>query len=264
MVQQASATGHSHNTKLSRMHFFLGEDSDKKLMQCSGRLDYALVQCLPKLVRRRLRTKSRRARSSRPTTKKLGLDTLDTSDGDAALQLVGARATAHFSEEYNRKLRRKLDLVIPTISAAVYSCQYFVRHIMDKTSLNYARRVLFAARLGNMNIDNVAVSWASRSTTTWYPWPSTWISRTVQTTGYLFWEFPTVYISQKLRLAKYLGGNIVVWGIILMFACLNKQLRSLLCSQIPSGRMNSHKAQRISWFYVMNGLTQVFGGFVAY
>jgi ACS family allantoate permease-like MFS transporter len=39
---------------------------------------------------------------------KLGLDTLDTSDGDAALQLVGAQATAHFSEEYNRKLRRKL------------------------------------------------------------------------------------------------------------------------------------------------------------
>ena len=49
------------------------------------------------------------------------------------------------------------------------------------------------------------------------------------------WEFPTVYISQKLRVrlnplmssyprftlfniqvAKYLGGNIIVWGIILM------------------------------------------------
>lgn len=39
---------------------------------------------------------------------KLGLDSLDTSDGDAALQLVGAQAAAHFSEEYNRKLRRKL------------------------------------------------------------------------------------------------------------------------------------------------------------
>jgi ACS family allantoate permease-like MFS transporter len=39
---------------------------------------------------------------------KLGLDSLNTSDGDEALQLVGTQATAHFSEEYNRKLRRKL------------------------------------------------------------------------------------------------------------------------------------------------------------
>lgn len=51
--------------------------------------------------------------------------------------------------------------------------------------------------------------------------------------GFLIWEFPTVYISQKLRVAKYLGmcippyatkpyaqgaigGNIIIWGIILM------------------------------------------------
>jgi hypothetical protein len=34
--------------------------------------------------------------------------------------------------------------------------------------------------------------------------------------GFLFWEFPTVYIAQKLRLAKYLGCNVVVWGVILM------------------------------------------------
>jgi hypothetical protein len=34
--------------------------------------------------------------------------------------------------------------------------------------------------------------------------------------GFLFWEFPTVYIAQKLRLAKYLGCNVVVWGAILM------------------------------------------------
>jgi len=44
---------------------------------------------------------------------KLGLDSIDTSDGDEALQLVGTQATAHFSEEYNRKLRRKL---VPLVS----------------------------------------------------------------------------------------------------------------------------------------------------
>lgn len=34
--------------------------------------------------------------------------------------------------------------------------------------------------------------------------------------GFLIFEFPTVYIAQKLRAAKYLGGNIILWGIILM------------------------------------------------
>ena len=32
----------------------------------------------------------------------------DILDGDEALHLVGAERTAQFSEEYNRKLRRKL------------------------------------------------------------------------------------------------------------------------------------------------------------
>ncbi len=33
---------------------------------------------------------------------------VDSSDGDEALQLVGKERTAEFSDEYNRKLRRKL------------------------------------------------------------------------------------------------------------------------------------------------------------
>lgn len=28
--------------------------------------------------------------------------------------------------------------------------------------------------------------------------------------GFLVWEFPTVYISQKLRVAKYLGKRLLV------------------------------------------------------
>lgn len=32
----------------------------------------------------------------------------------------------------------------------------------------------------------------------------------------MIWVFPTMYISQKLRLGKYLGANIVLWGIVMM------------------------------------------------
>ena len=32
----------------------------------------------------------------------------------------------------------------------------------------------------------------------------------------LIWVFPSMYIAQKLRLAKYLGANVVAWGVVMM------------------------------------------------
>jgi MFS family permease len=100
--------------------------------------------------------------------------------------------------------------------------------------------------------------------------------------GFLIFEFPTVYLSQKSRrAAKYLGVNIVLWGIILMLHAVGTSfgaffaLRFLLgmceCCVAPTLILiismfykKDEQATRISWFYVMNGLTQVFGGFIAY
>ena len=69
----------------------------------------------------------------------------ESSDGDEALRLVGRERTAQFSDEYNRKLRRKLvsgshdlpafltnstrcvteqDMIIPPLCAAVYFTQF--------------------------------------------------------------------------------------------------------------------------------------------
>lgn len=39
---------------------------------------------------------------------KFSKDSIDLSDGDEALRLIGIERTAQFSEEYNAKLRRKL------------------------------------------------------------------------------------------------------------------------------------------------------------
>ncbi|KAH0840015.1 MFS general substrate transporter [Lanmaoa asiatica] len=192
------------------------------------------------------------------------------TDGDEALQLVGTEAKEHFSDEFNRKLRRKLDFVIPTISAAVYFTQF-----LDKTSLNYARREIvlqsptsviltFHSIMGfpivgqNYNLVSMAFY-----------------------LGFLFWEFPTVYISQKLRLAKYLGVNIVLWGALLMLQASTDNFGAFFALRFLLGMCEScvspclvliismfykkdEQAKRISWFYVMNALTQIFGGFVAY
>ena len=40
--------------------------------------------------------------------------------------------------------------------------------------------------------------------------------------GFLTWVFPTMYISQRLRLGKYLGTNVVLWGIVMMLHAVPK------------------------------------------
>ncbi|KAJ7047446.1 MFS general substrate transporter [Mycena alexandri] len=179
--------------------------------------------------------------------------TIDSVDGDEALRLVGTARTTQFSEEYNLKLRRKLDLLIPPLAAAVYFTQF-----LDKTSLNYASIMGLPITGQNYNLVSAAFYF-----------------------GFLLFEFPTVYISQKLRVAKYLGANIILWGIILMLHSVGTSFGAFFALRFLLGMCEScvapililiismfykknEQASRISWFYVMNGLTQIFGGFVAY
>ncbi|OBZ71805.1 Allantoate permease [Grifola frondosa] len=153
---------------------------------------------------------------------------VDSTDGDEALKLVGKEREVQFSEEYNRKLRRKLDLVIPPLCAAVYFTQF-----LDKTSLNYARQEYLDIQVGDAYV------------------------------------------------AKYLGANIIVWGIVLMLHAATTSFGGFFALRVILGMCEScvapililiismfykkdEQGTRISWFYVMNGLTQVFGGFVAY
>ncbi|KAJ8522714.1 hypothetical protein ONZ45_g758 [Pleurotus djamor] len=143
---------------------------------------------------------------------KVEVASVDVSLADEALRLVGVERKEHFSDEYNRKLRRKLDLVIPPLCAAVYFTQF-----LDKTSLNYASIMGLPITGQNYNLVSMAFY-----------------------LGFLAFEFPTVYISQKLRLAKYLGTS---FGAFFALRFILAKSHSSLCQ---------------------NGLTQIFGGFVAY
>ncbi|KAJ6509891.1 MFS general substrate transporter [Mycena vitilis] len=170
--------------------------------------------------------------------------TVDSVDGDEALRLVGTARTTQFSEEYNLKLRRKLDMLIPPLCAAVYFTQFFI-----------------------MGLPIIGQHYNLVSAAFYF--------------GFLAFEFPTVYISQKLRVAKYLGANIILWGVILMLHAVGTSFGAFFALRFLLGMCEScvapililiismfykknEQASRISWFYVANGLTQVFGGFVAY
>lgn len=173
-------------------------------------------------------------------------------EGDEALRLVGTQAQK-FSEEYNRRLRNKLDKVIIPITAAVYFTQF-----LDKTSLNYASIMGFPVTGQHYNLVSMAFY-----------------------LGFIVWEFPTVYIAQKLRLGKYLGMNIIIWGVVLLCHALANSFQAffalrfilgmcescvspILISIISMFYRKNEQGTRIAYFYMMLGFTQVFGGFVAY
>ncbi|KIP10651.1 hypothetical protein PHLGIDRAFT_208266 [Phlebiopsis gigantea 11061_1 CR5-6] len=175
------------------------------------------------------------------------------TDKDGALQLVGLERAETFTEEQYRRVRRKLDWVIPPLCQAVYCSQY-----LDKNILNYAS--IMGLPITGQQYNLVALAFYL---------------------GFLIWVFPTMYISQKLRLGKYLGANIVLWGIIMMLHSVPKTFGPFFVLRLLLGMLEScvapililiismfytkrEQATRISWFYLMIGVAEIFGGFVAY
>jgi len=146
-----------------------------------------------------------------PVIEKRSKFLVDIQEGDEALRLIGAERAAHFSDEYNAKLRWKLDLLIPPLCAAIYFTQF-----LDKTSLNYASIMGLPIVGQRYNLVSLAFY-----------------------VGFLVWEFPTVYISQKLRAAKYLGANIVLWGVVLMLHAVGTSFGAFFTLRILLGMLES-------------------------
>jgi len=174
-------------------------------------------------------------------------------DGDEALQLVGAARKDIFDDEFNAKLRRKLDRYIPTVCAAVYFTQF-----LDKNTLAYASVMDFPITGQHYNLVSAAFY-----------------------IGFLTWEYPTSFLAQRTRIAKYLGVNVCLWGLMLMLQATTESFGAFFALRFLMGMLEScvapililligmfyqkqEQGRRISWFYVMNGLTKVFGSFVAF
>jgi MFS family permease len=95
-------------------------------------------------------------------------------------------------------------------------------------------------------------------------------------------EFPTQYLAQHIsRLGMYLGVNIMLWGIVLgchaacttfaglavcrtLLGVFESCVAPILILIIAMWYKKEEQGKRVSWFYVCNSLTQIFGGLVAY
>lgn len=99
--------------------------------------------------------------------------------------------------------------------------------------------------------------------------------------GYLFWEYPTNYLLQRLPLAKYLSINVILWGAILAITAACKNYAGLMLVRTFLGVFEatvtpafvlitsmwykrSEQPFRIGLWYSFNGWALIFGGLFAY
>ncbi|MCJ1309606.1 hypothetical protein MMC25_003266 [Agyrium rufum] len=190
------------------------------------------------------------------------------SDADEALSFlqnhpraleIAAEGNAILEDPIQRKkLIRKIDLTIAPLLAAVYFLQF-----LDKTTLSYT------AVMGIREDTHLVGQDYSNLSMLFY-------------IGFLVAEFPTQYLAQHIsKLGVYLGTNIVIWGFILgchaachdfaglaiartLLGVFESCVAPILVLIIAMWYRKEEQGRRVSWFYVCNSLTQIFGGFVAY
>ncbi|KAJ9612784.1 uncharacterized protein PV06_08422 [Exophiala oligosperma] len=157
-----------------------------------------------------------------------------------------------------KRLVRKIDFQIVPCMIAVYFLQY-----LDKTTISYTAVMGLRedTHLHGQDYSNIAMMFY---------------------VGFLAAEFPTQYLAQRLsRLGKYLGANVMLWGVVLasMAACTSyaglmitrvllgifeAPVAPILVLIIAMWYKKGEQGRRVSYFYVCNSVTQIFGSGVAY
>ncbi|KAI3064704.1 hypothetical protein CBS147353_8624 [Aspergillus niger] len=182
---------------------------------------------------------------------------IDANRVDNEVLEYAARGQIEVDEAESRRLRRMIDRRVLVIMIVTYFLQ-----ALDKGTMSFA---------SIMGIRDDAHLVGQQ-----YSWLTTCIYIAV-----LIVEYPTNWIIQRVRIAKYLGFNIICWGTILALhsACHNfaglVTVRTLLgifeaaCQPsfvVLSGMWykREEQAATVTFWYMMNGGQQIVGGLLAY
>ncbi|OZJ01573.1 hypothetical protein BZG36_05604 [Bifiguratus adelaidae] len=172
---------------------------------------------------------------------------------------VSARGFNAVVEKSNaeKRLVRKIDRTIFPLMCTIGFLQF-----MDKSALTYG------AVLGMLTDVNLQGSQYSLLTTVFY-------------IGYLCMQLPNSYLVQRFPIAKYLGVNICIWGMILACIGISQNFSQMAGLRFILGffegvvypgfqlltntfyRKQEIQARNSSWI-VMNGLAQALGGLIGY
>lgn len=179
------------------------------------------------------------------------------STGDTAMALFADSPPVAYTKQEEQRLVRKIDLMILPYLAVCYAFFY-----IDKTTLSYA--AIFGIR-EDLHLVGDQYNWLS----------------SMFYFGFLVWSFPTNFLMQRFPVAKYLGFNIFLWGVLLMaqagatnFATL-AVLRALsgaaeACSDpsfmLVTAMWYTRRQQpvRIGLWYTANGFGIAIGGLLGF
>ncbi|QQK44271.1 Sucrose/H+ symporter, plant [Penicillium digitatum] len=176
---------------------------------------------------------------------------------DAVVYLKGHENGALDSLINLRALRRKIDLRLMPYMLCCYVLQF-----LDKVMLNYAAvmGIKKDLKLAGNEFSNVA----------------TWVF-----IAYLIAEVPNVYFLQAVPPAKWLGGNVFLWGVAAAASSGARGYQSLLAARIFLGIFEatvgpslmlissqyytkSEQAPRFTVWYMGLGVAQIVGGLTSF
>ncbi|KAI9158878.1 Thiamine pathway transporter THI73 [Paramyrothecium foliicola] len=181
---------------------------------------------------------------------------------DAAWKFLNDHRNAAGSEEADEtvdidKLRHKIDWRIVPLMFCCYTMQF-----LDKVILNYAAVMGLPKdlKLQGNEFSNIA---------------------TFLFVGLLCFEIPNTYFLQMVPAGKWLGANVILWGIATACGAAAHNYQTLLVSRIFLGIFEatigpslmlissqwytkSEQAPRFSFWYLGLGLGQIIGGAVSY
>ncbi|KAJ5691799.1 hypothetical protein N7462_001222 [Penicillium macrosclerotiorum] len=183
---------------------------------------------------------------------------MDYDRVDKEIQMYAGRGQIEIDAAENKRLKRMIDRRVLAVMIVTYFLQ-----ALDKGTLSFS---------SIMGIKQDAHLEGGQK----YSWLTTCIYIAV-----LIVEYPTNWIIQRVPIAKYLGINICLWGMILALhsACHNFTglviVRSLLgifeavCQPTfvllsSMWYKREEQAETVTFWYMMNGAQQIVGGLLAY
>jgi MFS family permease len=145
-----------------------------------------------------------------PATDAADVNKLDIKDetGDFAARALQAGAVDH---DASARVRRKIDFYILPFLCVTYALQF-----IDKQTLSYGS--VYGVITDN-NLVGQDYSWVS----------------SIFYFGYLLAEYPGVAILQRFPVAKFLGANIAVWGVILIATAASSSFGGLATARFFLG-----------------------------
>lgn len=195
--------------------------------------------------------------ASIPTTTKHGESFRPSGGGDTAMALFDSASPEPYTQDEEQRLVRKIDLIILPYLAVCYAFFY-----IDKTTLSYA--AIFGIR---EDLDLVGTEYSWLSSMFYF--------------GFLVWALPTSFLLQKLPVAKFLGFNIFLWGILLIAQAGAPNFAALAALRALSGAAEAcadpsfilitsmwytrrQQPIRIGLWYTANGIGIALGGLLGY